>query len=244
MTLAQFRKTDFLRNVQPQGDSAKKLIIAVDGPAASGKGTLAYKMAERLNFAYLDTGALYRAVALATLETGGDPTSIDDVAPALQIIKRNITPELLANPALRTPEVSDAASKVATLPEVRLELMEFQRDFANNPPNGAAGAVLDGRDIGTVICPEADIKFYVTAAPEERAKRRFNELQRTNKDTSYTQVLIDLKERDTRDQMRKIAPSIAADNAYIIDTTALSPAETLEEAIAIIRARFLDQTNV
>ena len=236
MTRAQFRKTDFFQAPQTLQDGARTIVIAVDGPAASGKGTLAYKMAQRLGLAYLDTGALYRAVGLATLETGGDPSQYDDVAPALAIIKRNITPELLASPALRTPEVSDAASKVAALPEVRLELLEFQRDFARNPhlafgadmTGKIGGAVLDGRDIGTVVCPDADIKFFITANPA----------------MTYETVLADMKERDARDTLRKVAPTIPADNAYIIDTSSLNASETLEEAIAIIRARFLDETNV
>jgi len=240
MTVLNFRKTDF---VPHQGAAHKKVVIAVDGPAASGKGTLAKKLAERLGYAYLDTGALYRAVAMATLEIGGDPAKLQDVEPALEIIKRNLTPELLANPALRTPEVSEGASKVAAIPEVRQALLDYQREFALNPPGFVGGAVLDGRDIGTIVCPDADIKFFVTAAPEERAKRRFEELQATKPGLTYEKVLSDLKARDTRDSTRATAPTAVAEDAYTLDTTRLNPAETLEEAIGVIRASFLAETN-
>jgi cytidylate kinase len=241
MPFPSFRKTDFVPGgrEQPKG----KIIIAVDGPAASGKGTLARKLAERLNYAYLDTGALYRAVALATLETGGDPSVFDDVAPALAIVKRNLTPELLANPALRTPEVSAASSKVAALPEVRIDLRDYQRDFAHNPPPGKGGAILDGRDIGTVVCPDADIKLFITASTEERARRRFEELKAGGSDTAFDKVLQDLKERDARDSARKLSPLIAADDAYVLDTTALNPAATVEKVVEIIRSKFLEETG-
>jgi len=234
-----FRKTDFVTDQAAQ----KKTVIAVDGPAASGKGTLAKKLAERLGYAYLDTGALYRAVAMATLEIGGDPASLQDVQPALDIIKRNLTPELLSNPALRTPEVSDAASKVAALPEVRAALLQFQRDFAANPPGYVGGAVLDGRDIGTVVCPDADVKFFVTAAPEERARRRFEELKATDSSANYDKVLNDLKIRDARDAGRKNAPTAVAEDAYTLDTTTLNATQALDEAIKVIRANFLAETN-
>lgn len=238
---AQFRKTDF---ISATDNLAKgKVVIAVDGPAASGKGTLARKLAERLGYAYLDTGALYRAVALATLETGGDPSFYGDVEPALAIVKRNLTPELLANPALRTAAVSDGASKVAAIPEVRLDLLDFQREFASNPPGNLGGAVLDGRDIGTVICPNADVKFFVTATADVRAKRRFAEMTSSNENLTVDSVKQDLIARDLRDQSRKIAPTIAADDAYVLDTTALGIGETLEEAVAVIRSKFLSETE-
>ncbi len=239
MTVLNFRKTDFV----PQDSNQKKVVIAVDGPAASGKGTLAKKLAERLGYAYLDTGALYRAVAMATLEIGGDPAKLQDVQPALQIILRNLTPELLANPALRTPEVSEGASKVAAIPEVRQALLDYQRDFAANPPGYVGGAVLDGRDIGTVVCPEADIKFFVTASPEERARRRFEELKAEKPGLTYDKVLADLTARDTRDSTRAIAPTTVAKEAYTLDTTHLNASQTLEEAIGVIRASFLAENN-
>jgi CMP/dCMP kinase len=244
---ATFRKTDFIP--QPEGAAAtgKKIVIAVDGPAASGKGTLARKLAARLGYAYLDTGALYRAVGLATLESGGNPGSWQDVQSAVSIVTRNLTPELLSCPALRTPDVAEAASKVAALPEVRQALLDYQRAFAANPPGHVGGAVLDGRDIGTVICPDADVKFFVTASVEERARRRFEELKATSADKgailSQSQVLADLKRRDDRDQSRAVAPTRAAADAYILDTTALSAPQALEQAITVIRAKFLSETN-
>ena len=239
MNVLNFRKSDFV----PEGKSQRKTIIAVDGPAASGKGTLAKKLADRLGYAYLDTGALYRAVAMATLEIGGDPAQLQDVQPALEIIRRNLTPELLSNPALRTPEVSEAASKVAALPEVRQALLDYQREFAQNPPGYVGGAVLDGRDIGTVVCPQADIKFFVTAAPEERARRRFEELKNTDSAVSYDKVLSDLQTRDARDAGRKNAPTAVAEDAYTLDTTSLNAVQALDEAIKVIRANFLAETN-
>jgi cytidylate kinase len=244
MNTLNFRKTDFIPDATPQDESTKAhIVIAVDGPAASGKGTLARKLAERLGYAWLDTGALYRAVALATLEMGGDPTNAADVMPAVSIVKRNLTPELLANPALRTPDVSSASSKVAAIPEVRLELLDFQRNFAANPPGKTGGAVLDGRDIGTVVCPNADIKFFITASVDERARRRFAEVQASNPDATYITILEDLIARDERDSTRKVAPTRAADDAYVIDTSKLNVPQVLEEAIAVIRSKFLDKTN-
>lgn len=239
MPVLNFRKTDFI----PETIAQEKIIIAVDGPAASGKGTLAKKLAERLGYAHLDSGALYRAVAMATLEIGGDPTKFVDVEPALNIIKRNLTPELLSSPALRTPEVSEAASKVSSLPEVREALLQYQRDFAKNLPEYVGGVVMDGRDIGTVICPEADIKFFITASVEERARRRFLELRTRNDEDTFEKVLADLTARDLRDQTRKVSPLVAAEDAYILDTTKLDPSETLDEAIGVIRSSFLSETN-
>lgn len=232
--------------------SAKRLVIAVDGPAAAGKGTLAINLAKRLGLGYLDTGALYRAVALAVIETGGDATTITDVRPALDIIKRNLTPELLSNPAIRTPQVAEAASKVSALPEVRAALLDFQRDFTQNPQwaftvdgtlttavEHIGGAVLDGRDIGTVVCPEADIKFFVTASAEVRAERRFKELSARNPDVTYAQILADQLARDERDQTRATAPLRAATGAYVLDTSSLTAEDVLDEAMAIIRSRFI-----
>lgn len=240
-----FRKADLFPQQSPQtvSDPDYKVVIAVDGPAASGKGTFARKLAHRLGYAYLDTGALYRAVGLATLELGGDPADFHDVEPALQIVKRNLTAELLSNPALRSEAVSDAASKVAALPEVRIDLLDYQRQFAQNPPGKIGGAVLDGRDIGTIICPKADVKFFITASVEERAKRRFEEVKSRYADLTLEQVLEDLRARDARDTQRKIAPAVPADDAYVLDTTTLSPNEALEEGIAVIRSQFLLKTE-
>jgi cytidylate kinase len=247
MTIVKFKKTDAateaVSEVAAASSPQRKIIIAVDGPAASGKGTLARKIAERLGYAYLDTGALYRAVALATLEMNGDPSNVEAVMPAVEMIKRNLTMELLASPTLRKPEVSEASSKVAALPQVRTALLEFQRDFAHNPPGNVGGAVLDGRDIGTVVCPDADIKFFVTAKPEARAQRRFNELQWHHPLLTLEKVLADLLQRDQRDTSREVAPTHPSDDAYLLDTTKLNPAEVLETAIHIVQERFLVTTD-
>lgn len=224
----------------PALPDGRKIVIAIDGPAAAGKGTLARKLAQRLGYAYLETGALYRAVALATLEMGGDPSKVDDVTPALEMIKRNLTPELLANPELRAEHVAQGASQVAALPVVRQMLLDFQRDFAMNPPGNVGGAILDGRDIGTVVCPDADVKLFITAGIEARAERRFLDVQDTG--AIFEEVLADMKERDLRDQSRATAPAKAATDAYVIDTTAVTIEEVLEESIAVIKAKFLAET--
>ncbi|HYD18235.1 MAG TPA: (d)CMP kinase [Patescibacteria group bacterium] len=238
MSILTFRKTDFI----PDNAAQQKIVIAVDGPAASGKGTLAKKMAERLGYAHLDSGALYRAVAMTALEIGADCNLFSDVEPALKIVLRNLTPELLSCPDLRTPEVSEAASKVSAIPQVRDALLKHQRDFAHNLPAYVGGVVIDGRDIGTVVCPDADIKFFVTASVEERARRRYLELQSEKKEASFVKVLEDLKARDHRDTTRKVAPLVAAEDAYILDTTTLSPSQTLDETISVIRSRFLSDS--
>lgn len=242
MTTMPFRKTDFITGTTPQATNKGRIVIAVDGPSASGKGTLAKKLAERLGYAWLDTGALYRAVGLATIESGGDPSNARDALAAAEMVKRNLTPELLASPALRTHDVSDAASKVAAIADVRIELLDFQRNFAANPPGGLGGAVLDGRDIGTVVCPKADIKLFVTASPAERARRRCAELQVADPSVTYESILADINARDERDSTRKAAPTRPAEDAYIIDTTRLNASATLEEAIAVIRSKFLEET--
>lgn len=235
-------KTLSVSQAEPKRSTQRKVVIAVDGPSASGKGTLARAMAERLGYAYLDTGALYRAVALVTLELGGDPSIFEDVEPALEIVERNLTPELLSNPALRSHEVSDAASKVAALPGVRVYLIDYQRNFAKNPPGDVGGAVLDGRDIGTVICPDADLKLFVTASAEERAKRRFAELKASRSDLTFSNVLADITQRDQRDSTRKVAPTATAKDAYVLDTTHLTVPAALEEAIALLQAKFLSES--
>jgi len=227
-----------------QKQTQGKIVIAVDGPSASGKGTLARKMAERLGYAYLDTGALYRAVALATLDLGGDPTKFKDVEPALKIVKNNLTPELLENEALRSYEMSEAASRIAVLPQVRIGLLEYQRNFAKNPPGNVGGVVLDGRDIGTVVCPDADIKFFVTASVEERSRRRFEELKNSRPNLTLEKMLEDIQQRDQRDSNRKAAPSIAAADACILDTTKLTSDEVLEEVVNLVRSKFLTKSDI
>ena len=188
--------------------------IAIDGPAASGKGTIARALADHFGFAHLDTGLLYRAVGVL----GGDP-----VAAA-----RGLTPADLARDDLRTAAAGQAASRVAVIPEVRAALLDFQRRFARQEP----GAVLDGRDIGTVICPEAEVKLYVTASDETRAARRAAELG-----ADPAQMLLELRERDARDAARDTAPLRAAADATPLDTTSLSIEEAVARAIAVVSAR-------
>ena len=219
------------------GADAPKTVIAVDGPAASGKGTLAKALAARLGFAYLDTGAVYRTVAMLTLEAGGDPAKPEDVRPALDKIRKNLTPEMLTDPGLRTAEVADAAAVVAQMPEVREAVREYQNKFAKNPPGGEPGSVLDGRDIGTVVCPDADIKFYVTADAEERARRRFNEWKAKTPGITFEEVLKEINDRDHHDMTRTISPLKPADDAHVLDTTHLNPAQALDAALKIVNGK-------
>lgn len=188
--------------------------VAIDGPAAAGKGTISRAVADRFGFAHLDTGALYRAVGLK----GGDPV----------VAAQTLTPEDLAREDLRTLEAGQAASSVAVIPEVRAALLEFQRRFARR----AGGAVLDGRDIGTVICPEAEVKLYVTASPEIRAHRRWLELG-----GDEVEVLAQVKDRDARDMGRADAPLRPAVDAVEIDTSTMTIDEAVARAIALVAAR-------
>ncbi|WP_420547753.1 (d)CMP kinase [Curvivirga sp.] len=202
-------------------------VIAVDGTAASGKGTIAKKLAEHLNYAYLDTGKLYRAVGYGVVRFGGDaedPEAALDAANSLNYTQ-------LDDPALKSDEAAQAASKVAAMPDVRAALLAFQQNFASNPPVGTEGAILDGRDIGTVVCPDADSKIYMTASVEIRAERRHKELIQRGESSIYTRVLEDLKERDQRDSNRAVAPLKPADDAEIIDTSDLSIDEAFQAAL-------------
>ncbi|HYD18524.1 MAG TPA: (d)CMP kinase [Patescibacteria group bacterium] len=213
------------------------MVIAVDGPAASGKGTLAKALAAHFGFAYLDTGALYRAVALATIDNGGEPAKIEDVRKVLDDVTHHISATTLTSPRLRTPEIASAAAIVAAYPEVRLAVRDYQVNFSENPPNGAPGAVLDGRDIGTVVCPDAEVKLYVTASADERARRRFLELQQKEPSTVYETVLKDITDRDHQDMNRAHSPLKAAVDANVLDTTTLDRAAALAEAIKIVSAK-------
>ncbi len=206
------------------------MIIAVDGPAAAGKGTLARALAAHFGFAYLDTGALYRGVAHAVLTSGASAT---DERAALQAAQ-TLDPAQIDLTAIRTTEVSEAASLVAALPPVRAEILAFQRNFAVHPPGGQAGAILDGRDIGTIVCPDADAKIYVTARPEVRAHRRWLELEGSGSDLSETQVLDDVRARDARDTGRTASPLRPAKNAYLLDTSDLSIEAAFDAAVAFI----------
>ena len=211
------------------------IVIAIDGPAASGKGTLARKLAGELGLAYLDTGALYRSVGKAVLDAGQDPTDEAAAIAAAKSLQQTLRPEDLQSPAIRTDTVGKAASNVAKFPGVRQALFDFQRHFAAKPQDGLGGAILDGRDIGTVICPDADVKLFVTASLEERSKRRLKELLGKGIETDYDTVLADMKERDARDSGRDTAPLIPAADAFLLDTSALGEAEVLERALTIIR---------
>ncbi|OKH86643.1 (d)CMP kinase [Thalassospira sp. TSL5-1] len=207
------------------------MIIAIDGPAASGKGTLARRVAAAMNYAYLDTGLLYRATGAKVLALGGDPDDVDMAVMAAE----KLQPEDLENDDLRREDVGNAASRVAAIPKVRAVLLDFQRHLAKNPPGGKHGAVLDGRDIGTVVCPEAPIKFFLTASVAERANRRFKQLQEKNPAVIYERVLNELEERDARDSARDVAPLKMADNAIHIDTDRLNADAVFNAVMAHIR---------
>lgn len=217
-------------------DKDKRPVIAIDGPAASGKGTLARHIAQYLNFAHMDTGALYRAVAYETRQAHGNTDNKDDAIQAAQSLANHFLPELLINRELRSDSIGQMASKVAAYPEIRSILLELQKSFAANPPKMFKGAVLDGRDIGTIICPDADAKLYIEASIDVRAKRRTKELQLRGQDVMYEAVLKDMHERDARDSARKTAPMKPAEDALILDTTAMHPDEVFEKALEYIKS--------
>ena len=196
------------------------LIIAIDGPSASGKGTLAQRLAAHFGLPHLDTGLLYRAVGWAAERTGRPPAEI-----AAGLAARD-----LDNPELRTDQAGQAGSQVAAIPEVRANLLNFQREFAYQ----ASGAVLDGRDIGTVICPDAAIKLFVTASLQARAERRYQELRERGADTIKPRVLAEMAERDRRDSERAAAPLKAAPDAYLLDTSDMDADAAFAAAVAFI----------
>lgn len=205
-------------------------VIAIDGPAASGKGTLAARLAAHYGYARLDSGRLYRAAANRLMQAGG--TGEDPEAAA--IAARAVTAEELDNPGLGTDMVAQMASRIAAYPEVRAALLDFQRRFAKRPPGGAPGAVIDGRDIGTVVCPGAEVKLFVTASLETRAERRLKELREKGLDSIKTRVLQDMRERDARDRSRSEAPLTQAEDAHLLDTTGMDADEAFEAARAVI----------
>jgi CMP/dCMP kinase len=202
------------------------MIIAIDGPAASGKGTLAKKLAAHYGLRHLDTGLLYRAVALAVLEAGHKPTERDKAIAAAKAID----PAKFNETALKRYDVGEAASVVSAVPEVRAALFKLQQDFAAPPP----GAVLDGRDIGTVICPEAEVKIFVTASPEVRAQRRANELRARGETADDKAVLADIIARDERDRSRSAAPLVQAADAHLLDTSGLDIEGSFKAALALV----------
>lgn len=205
------------------------MIIAIDGPAAAGKGTLARRLARHFGLNYLDTGVIYRAVGLAVRRAGGDPQD----AAAAEAAARALDPAGFDDPELRGEPAAAAASQVAAIPAVRAALLEFQRAYAHRSP----GAVLDGRDIGTVVCPDAEAKLFVTASLEKRAERRLKELLDKGVSAIGERVLQDMKERDERDSARSVAPLVPADDAVVLDTSELDADAAFAAAVTIISQR-------
>ncbi|CFX19226.1 cytidylate kinase [Candidatus Filomicrobium marinum] len=205
------------------------MIIAIDGPAASGKGTLARRLAAYFGYHYLDTGLLYRAVARDCLELGHD---LNDTR-AVTTLACSLDPVRLDDAGLRAPGIGEAASIVAKIPEVRAALLEYQRSFANRLP----GAILDGRDIGTVVCPDADAKIFVTASVEERAKRRFREYEAAGESPDMEKMLELIRARDARDAGRGAAPMRRAEDADLLDTTEMDIETAFDAAVGLIKRK-------
>ncbi|MBN6081475.1 (d)CMP kinase [Aggregatibacter actinomycetemcomitans] len=218
-------------------------IITVDGPSGAGKGTLCYALAEKLGFALLDSGAIYRVTALAALKSAVDLTdesALAELAEHLHIefVAQDGEVQILLNSEnvsgqIRTQEVADAASKVAIFPQVRAALLQRQRDFATT----GKGLIADGRDMGTVVFPEAQVKLFLDASAEERAKRRYNQLQNKGISGNFAQILAEIKARDLRDRNRAVAPLKPADDAFLLDSTALSIDEVIRQALTYIQQR-------
>lgn len=209
----------------------KPFVVAIDGPAASGKGTIARNLAKHFGWPYLDTGLVYRAVAKNLVKKQLDQNPLNAVREA-----KDLSVEDLQQEGLRAPEISQTASVVASIPEVRETLIEFQRSFARK----GEGAILDGRDIGTVICPDADIKFFITASQKIRANRRYQELIDQGEEVTYQEVFDTLVERDLRDSTRKHAPLVQSEEAILIDTSNLNVKQSTELAIAKVELRLRD----
>ncbi|MBT7957302.1 MAG: (d)CMP kinase [Rhodospirillaceae bacterium] len=208
------------------------MIIAVDGPAASGKGTLTRKLAEHFNLARLDTGMIYRAVGLKALEIGDPADELVAVEAA-----RSLAFDDLDQAGLRDEAAGKAASQVAAIPAVRDILLKFQRNFATNPPNNKNGAVLDGRDIGTVVCPDASYKLFISASSEVRAERRYKELQERGEEAIRSAILRDIIDRDERDRSRTVAPLEPATDAEIIDTSDMDADAVFAAALNFISSQ-------
>jgi cytidylate kinase len=207
------------------------LIIAIDGPAAAGKGTLARRLAAELGLDYLDTGLIYRAVGMKVVRLRNDPGN----AAMAEAVARSLDPKDLDAPDLRSDQAAQAASKVAAVPGVRAALLDFQRQFAAAPPGGR-GAVLDGRDIGTVVCPGAAAKLFVTASVEKRAERRLKELRERGLEAIQDTVLADMRERDERDSKRSVAPLVPAEDAFVLDTSDLDADQAYAAVIEHLRS--------
>ncbi len=222
-------------------DKDARMIITIDGPAAAGKGTLASYLAGHYRLAYFDTGMVYRAVGLEMRQSG---TGLEDVAAAEKFAQNLTFPEMVKlsqNPEFRTAAGGQAASIVSSYPQVRAALLKMQQDFSKKPVfadgKPAVGAVYDGRDTGTVVCPDADIKFFVTASSEVRAERRYKEFQAKGIKITYDEVLADIKARDERDSKRATAPLKPAADAIILDTSLLSIEEVIQKACEIIDSK-------
>jgi cytidylate kinase len=211
------------------------MIIAIDGSAASGKGTLAKRLAADLGFDYLDTGALYRAVALSLLKAGADGNDINEKQAVR--LSASLDLELTQSPEIRNDRIASLASQVAALGPVRAELLTLQRAFAATPPHGN-GAVLDGRDIGTIVLPNADLKFFIDADIDIRAERRTKELLQAGQSVMFRDVLAEMQARDDRDRTRSVAPLRAADDAITIDTSSMDAAAVLALALSHIDRAF------
>jgi cytidylate kinase len=210
------------------------MIVTVDGPAAAGKGTLARRLAVHFDFAFLDTGLLYRATAMHLAEAGKRASDVEAAEAAAKLV----TAADIGDKRLRGEAVGQLASVVAAIPAVRAALLQFQRDFAAAPAGGKAGAVLDGRDIGTVVCPEAQAKIFVTASVEERARRRVKELRERGVEAIYGAVLQDMQDRDARDSQRRTAPLRPADDAFVLDTTDLDADSAFAAARDYVASKF------
>ncbi len=219
-----------------------KIRVAIDGPGGAGKSTMARALSRACGLHYVDTGAIYRTVGLAALRAGLEPSDGEGVPALLEELDIQVRYEgeeqhMLLNgedvtPFIRTPEISAAASAVSALPEVRAFLLQTQRDLASR-----GGVVMDGRDIGTVVLPEAELKVFLTASPEERARRRFLELQEKGIDQPYEEVLREMNERDLRDSTRAVAPLRPAEDAVLVDSSELSPEQVLERLVALVREK-------
>jgi cytidylate kinase len=209
------------------------VVIAIDGPAASGKGTLARRLAEHFGYAYFESGLLYRATALRLLRAGIDPADSDAAAAAAA----DVTAADFGDPELRRDETANAAGIVAANPAVRAALIDAQRRFIANPPDQAAGVVMDGRDIGTIICPDADHKIFVYASLEVRAQRRLKELRERGVEGIESRVLQDMSARDARDMKRRVAPLVPAGDAFLLDTTALDADAAFAAALDHVGSR-------
>lgn len=209
------------------------IVVTVDGTAASGKGTLAQKLAQHFHFAHLDSGSLYRLVALGVVEAKSDPTNETDAVQSARAIDHRRG----GDPAIRTAEVGRMASIVSVFPAVRAALLEYQRAFAVHPPGGERGAVIDGRDIGTVVCPNATAKLFVDAAPEARAHRRWMELRSRDENPDELALLKEIIERDRRDRHRATAPMKPAADADLLDTTHLDIDAAFAAALALVKPK-------